>query len=260
MIYGSLNLVLEDTNDDYIAEVLVEEAVCSMIETGKNNLMEALANQDYGAILENVIINEDDNSKTKDNLEQKLREFYRAKKAKETINDTNLKYAKDDTIDDDITIGQLTNADEMHKYRNEKAKKAWEADKEKDLWAMAKRAVGKGRDFIAKLIGKLNSWVTRIVQKEAEAGKRDYNSLGFFQKIKRNILAVIEFLTRKLHNLIQSKRGNISKYLYSSRENDFVDLAHTTKRLADNPNLADAMKVELLGKSFKAAPFYQTKW
>lgn len=83
------------------------------------------------------------------------------------------------------------------------------------IWGYAKYAANKGRDYVAKLIAKLNSWMKKI---DGEMTLRGGPS-GILEKLKLKIARVVEWLSRKLHNTIQKYRGNISdKTWYMKKE------------------------------------------
>ena len=100
--------------------------------------------------------------------------------------------------------------------RTEVAKKYYDEDKKKQeekklgtiksIYEKVKRGINVSRDWIAKQINKLNVWANEIMDKiqSVPSDKR-----SFFEKVKNKIAQCIEFLTRKLHNFIQARRGNI---------------------------------------------------
>ena len=95
------------------------------------------------------------------------------------------------------------------------------------LWAYAKYAVNRGREFVAGLLGKLNTWMKRIQQKILEKG-----SSGILVSIQKNLAKVIDFLSRNLHNLITKYRDKIDSKVYykkngqlmSEEYSDFVSI------------------------------------
>lgn len=95
------------------------------------------------------------------------------------------------------------------------------------LWAYAKYAVNRGREFVAGLLGKLNTWMKKIQQKILEKG-----SSGILVSIQKNLAKVVDFLSRNLHNLITKYRDKIDSKVYykkngqlmSEEYSDFVSI------------------------------------
>lgn len=120
----------------------------------------------------------------------------------------------------------LADYDEQHKSRGTAAeeahKKAAEEAKQKTgisrLWAMAKNAVNRGRDAVAGLIGKLNTWLKKIQAKIYQEGQS-----GFLTTIKKVVVNIIEWLSRKAHNVIQKYRGNITDNVYYQKDGKLYD-------------------------------------
>lgn len=201
MYVGSLGRVVNESTDDYIAESVVNESVEWMLNTGSTYLLEQMVL----SITETSL--EDDN---KMNAVEHLKRHI-----DNPLNSSDVKDALEDDISNihsDVTLGQLTDEGLMHKFRNEQAKKAYEKDKEKGIWAMVQRAANKGRDFIARVIGKLNSWIRRLYQKQMEKKGVDF---GFFDRMIQIMTRAVEWLTRKAHNVIQKNRGKITDNVYA---------------------------------------------
>lgn len=70
-----------------------------------------------------------------------------------------------------------------------------------------KNASYSARDWIAKWIDKLNAWMRRIIR---EVGNKPPKERSIWENLKHKIARVIEVLSRKLHNLMQKYRGDIS--------------------------------------------------
>ena len=126
----------------------------------------------------------------------------------------------------------LADYDKQHKSRGTAAeeahKKAAAEAKQKSgiakLWAMAKNAVNRGRDAVAGLIDKLNTWLKKIQAKIYQEGQS-----GFLTTIKKTVVNIIEWLTRKAHNVIQKYRGNITDNVYYQKDGKLYDRGKEVK-------------------------------
>ena len=107
------------------------------------------------------------------------------------------------------------------------------------LWEFIKRCTFKGRDVIAKVLDKLRTWAENIAHKEYALPK---NERGWISKIKATLAKMIEYLSRKLHNLFQKYRGDIGSPKYvQNKDNDRLDavkreLDRETKKERDEVN------------------------
>ena len=75
------------------------------------------------------------------------------------------------------------------------------------LRRLKQEAVDKPRDWIAKQIAALNQKMREFITK-AETG--DPKKRGFFMKIKEKIARVIEWLTRKLTNIVRREKDTVT--------------------------------------------------
>jgi len=201
MYVGSLGRVVNEA-DSVLAESVFDDSVKILLETGSTQYFDKV----ISAISEGL---EDDNKRNAASyIQQAIDNPFN------TTDDDIKNAAKNDlsNIHSDVTLGQLTDEGLMHKFRNEQAKKAYEKDKEEGIWAMVRRAANKGRDFIARVIGKLNSWIRKLYQKQMEKNGVDF---GFLDRMIQIMTKAVEWLTRKAHNIIQKNRGNITDNVYA---------------------------------------------
>ena len=75
------------------------------------------------------------------------------------------------------------------------------------LRRLKQEAIDKPRDWIAKQIAALNQKMRDFIQK-SESG--DPKKRGFFMKIKEKIAHVIEWLTRKLTNIVRREKDTVT--------------------------------------------------
>ena len=154
---------------------LAESAVSYLEEYDDDSLLEAFVNNDFNAFYEATEKVDMD----KVEIDPKTKKGY--------IQD------KDGTWKE-ITSGDTGRLDNgiviMHKLRR-----------------LKQEAIDKPRDWVAKQIAALNQKMREFITK-AETG--DPKKRGFFMKIKEKIARVIEWLTRKLTNIVRREKDTVT--------------------------------------------------
>ena len=154
---------------------LAESAISYLEEYDDDSLLEAFTNNDFNAFYEATEKVDMD----KVEIDPKTKKGY--------IQD------KDGTWKE-ITSGDTGRLDNgiviMHKLRR-----------------LKQEAIDKPRDWVAKQIAALNQKMREFITK-AETG--DPKKRGFFMKIKEKIARVIEWLTRKLTNIVRREKDTVT--------------------------------------------------
>lgn len=180
-------VVATPVNEDDAACLAVDMAVEQMLSEGSTVMLEALAYDDYY-----TFFNEADDE---DPLKGKIGSF-----GKDYGNDA-----------DYMWTTANARAERAHEYRVKQREGKTAGGKKmeglKKIWDKVKSGVNISRDWIAKQIGRLQKWMADLAQRKHAMGKDKRNIID---TIQMHIARVLEFLSRKLHDIIQVNRGKIS--------------------------------------------------
>ena len=170
---------------------------------------------------------------------------------------------------DDWSTGGLIDPDKQRELRNRVEDINYEArnkftktkyyDKTfnplEKLYMSAQSAIGRGRDFVARFIDKLNAWMRKIIQ---EQDKVPEEKRGFFHKVKNYIVRIIQWLSKHAHNIIQYRRGKIADMDDSTLKHDHDLYLENKKKGLTPQEMKDQQTRDTSNGAFDMTAFNKT--